>query len=75
MTWLLGVWNKFQAWIIGVLAIIAAIFAVYLKGRSAGKESEKLKQREADDAATARKNSVLPATADDTVDRLRDGKF
>ena len=70
-----GLWAKFQAWIVGAFAIIVAILAIYFKGKSAGKESAEVKQREANDAAMERKNGVIPASPDDTVKRLREGKF
>lgn len=38
-----GLWGRFYGWALGALAVLAAIAAVYLRGRSAGKQVEQQK--------------------------------
>lgn len=38
-----GLWARFSTWIIGALAVLAAVAGVYLRGRSAGKQVEQKK--------------------------------
>lgn len=39
-----GLWSRFSGWLIGALAVLATIAAVYLRGRSAGKKVEQAKE-------------------------------
>jgi stringent starvation protein B len=47
-----GIWAKFSKWIIGAAAALAAVLAIYFKGRSAGKqvEQEKATKRDVEEA-------------------------
>lgn len=47
-----SLWSRFYGWIIGALGLIAALAAVYFRGRSAGKavEQKKATQRDLEDA-------------------------
>lgn len=38
-----ALWGRFYGWVIGALALAGAVAAVYLRGRSAGKEGEQAK--------------------------------
>jgi uncharacterized membrane-anchored protein YhcB (DUF1043 family) len=38
-----GIWSRFSTWILGALAVLAAVAGVYLKGRSAGRQVEQKK--------------------------------
>jgi uncharacterized membrane-anchored protein YhcB (DUF1043 family) len=38
-----GIWSRFSTWILGALAVLAAVAGVYLKGRSTGKRVEQNK--------------------------------
>lgn len=38
-----ALWGRFYGWVIGALAVLAAVAGVYLKGRSAGKQVEQKK--------------------------------
>jgi hypothetical protein len=38
-----GLWGRFSTWILGALAVLAAVAGIYLKGRSAGKQGEQKK--------------------------------
>jgi uncharacterized membrane-anchored protein YhcB (DUF1043 family) len=39
-----ALWARFSTWILGALAVVAAVAGVYLKGRSAGKQVEQQKE-------------------------------
>ena len=39
-----SLWSRFHGWVLGALAALAAIAAVYLRGRSAGKQVEQQKE-------------------------------
>jgi uncharacterized protein YhaN len=43
-----ALWSRFSGWIVTAIAALAAIAAVYLKGRSAGKAVEQKKAVERD---------------------------
>jgi hypothetical protein len=38
-----ALWSRFSTWILGALAVLAAVAGVYLRGRSAGKQAEQQK--------------------------------
>lgn len=38
-----ALWSRFYAWVLGALAVLAAVAGVYLRGRSAGKQVEQKK--------------------------------
>lgn len=78
-----ALWARFSGWVIGALGIIAAVAAVYLRGRSVGKNVEQAKAvqenlaeerarsetiREANDAQT----EIARLPADAVHQRLRD---
>lgn len=75
--------NKVYLWIAGVLALVAGVVGIYLKGRSSGKEAEVAQQKESDLEAKQKEvdtlstvNSVasdIARTSDsDVQQRLRD---
>jgi uncharacterized membrane-anchored protein YhcB (DUF1043 family) len=39
-----ALWGRFYGWILGALAVLAAVTGVYLRGRSAGKQVEQQKE-------------------------------
>lgn len=41
-----ALWTRFSTWILGALAVLAAVGGVYLRGRSAGKQVEQQKATE-----------------------------
>lgn len=41
-----SLWGRLSSWIVGALGLLAAIAAVYLKGRAAGKQVEQRKVTE-----------------------------
>jgi hypothetical protein len=43
-----SLWSRFYQWILGAVAVLAAIAGVYFKGRSAGKEVEQKKATQRD---------------------------
>jgi len=59
-----GLWARFSSWIIGLLMALAALAAVYFRGRSAGKAVEQKKATQ-EDLAEAQKHA---ATIRETVD-------
>lgn len=71
----MAIWLRFKEWIVGAGVAMAAIFGIYLYGRSSGANSERQKAAEADrkrargieDAAD--KARATPIT--DSVDELR----
>lgn len=75
-------WARFSKWIIGAVVALAAVAAIYLRGRSAGKEVEQKKAVERDlteakeHAETIRETSDVQAEvsrlpASDIRERLR----
>lgn len=38
-----ALWTRFSTWVLGALALLAAVAGVYLRGRSAGKQVEQQK--------------------------------
>jgi gas vesicle protein len=78
-----SLWSRFYGWLLGALAVIGGVLAIYLRGRSSGKkrEQEKITKRDLDtereraqriQEATNVSNDVnrLPASA--VEQRLRD---
>lgn len=78
-----ALWSRFSGWIIGALAVLAAVAGVYLKGRSAGKQVEQEKATERQlEQERAKSETIQEARdveteisrlpADDVHQRLRD---
>lgn len=65
---------KFRTWIIGALGVIAAVAAVYFKGRSAGKEvvREEVAKRDVVEAQEHAETVREVANAQSNVIRLPD---
>lgn len=77
-----ALWSRFYQWIIGASLALAAIAAIYLRGKSSGKQVEQKKATQRDlteakqHAETIRENSIVQAEisrlpADDVRERLR----
>jgi len=69
-----SLWSRFMGWIIGAGILIAAVGAVFIKGRSSGKrvyreKHERLNQKAAERTAKI-KDSVSMAADDDIAKRL-----
>lgn len=69
-----ALWSKFSKWIIGALGIVAAVVAVYLRGRSAGKAVEQKKATQRDLEAAQKHAETIRETIDveTEVSRLPD---
>lgn len=69
-----SLWSRFSTWIIGTLGIIAAVAAVYLRGRSAGKsvEQKKATQRDVEEAKAHAEVIRETSKIDSDVARLPD---
>jgi hypothetical protein len=59
-----GLWGRFYGYVIGALAVLAAVAGIYLRGRSAGKQGEQTK-------ATARELEQERAKAE-TIQEVHD---
>lgn len=71
----LALWLKFKSYIIGAVAILVTLAAIFLRGRSDGIQAEKVKQQEANNAATKRKAAVKPNNSKSTSNKLRKSQF
>jgi uncharacterized membrane-anchored protein YhcB (DUF1043 family) len=76
-------WGRFSSWIIGALALLAAVAGVYLRGRSAGKQFEQQKELKEDLAEERARAETIQEVSDvqtevarlpagDVHERLRD---
>ena len=72
MTTLAALWGRFYGWVIGAVGLLAAIAAVYFKGRSTGKkiEQQKATQRDVDEAKEHAEVIRETANIDAEVSRL-----
>jgi hypothetical protein len=59
-----ALWGRFSTWILGALAVLAAVAGVYLKGRSAGKQVEQAKEMKEDLAAERAKSETIQEVHD-----------
>jgi hypothetical protein len=59
-----ALWARFSTWIIGALGLLAAVAAVYLKGRSAGKKVEQAKEAQEDLAAERARGETIQEAND-----------
>lgn len=53
MTWLIGLWAKLKAWLIGIAVVIAAIGSAWLLGRRGGKQAQQATDAARDAEANA----------------------
>ena len=69
-----AIWARFSKWIIAALGIIAGVVAVYLKGRSAGKEvvRKEVQKRDVAEAKAHAETIREVADAQSNVVRLPD---
>ena len=65
---MLGLMIKFKGYLVAVGAVLVTITAIFLKGKSAGRQQEVQKQQEANNEAKKRMDAVKPATPDSTTD-------
>lgn len=57
-----ALWGRFSTWILGAIAVLAAVTGIYLRGRSAGKEVEQQKATQRDlDAERAKATTIQEA--------------
>jgi hypothetical protein len=59
-----ALWARFYGWILGAVAVLAAIAGVYFKGRSAGKAVEQKKATQRDLTEAKEHAEVIRETVD-----------
>jgi hypothetical protein len=59
-----ALWARFYGWILGAVAVLAAVAGVYLKGRSAGKAVEQKKATARDLTEAKEHAEVIRETVD-----------
>ena len=59
-----GLWARFSTWILGAVGLLVAVAAVYLKGRSAGKQVEQRKELQEDLAAERARSETIQEASD-----------
>ena len=66
-----GLWSRFYGWILGALGVLAAVAAVYLRGRSRGKQVEQSKATEKALAAERAKAQTIQEASDAQIEVAR----
>jgi hypothetical protein len=72
---MIDVIGRIKGCAIAGLAVLAAFFMIFLKGRAQGRAAE-IQKQEVRNAETKKRIDAVDAVSDaDTIERLRDGKF
>jgi outer membrane murein-binding lipoprotein Lpp len=66
-----GLWSRFYGWILGALAVLAAVAGVYLRGRSSGKKVEQSKATKRELAAERARAQTIQEASDAQVEVSR----